>query len=180
MKRLLLSVFILPLLYSVVYAEPPSFGPVDVLVINGETTPVPVDVQKNSHNFLLGKVDLVTKGENALDSREVFWQSPYGNGFSDIPEGHALFITDIIVSWSEPSTPIPDAPFGLVFVHMRDDGGRGRLLDIAGTGLPYSHSFTTPISFDSLNEEGGELGINRTTDDRLDVNLTGYLELIVE
>ena len=179
MKRVLLSVFILPLLYSVVYAEPPSFGPVDVLVINGETTPVPVDVQKNSHNFLRGQVDLVTKGENDLDSRTVGWQSPYGNNFSDIPEGYALFVTDIIVSSFTFLDPIPDAPFALVFVH-KTDGGASRLLDIAGTGLPYSHSFTTPISFATLNEEGGELGINRITDDRLFVNLTGYLELIVE
>ena len=165
---LVIVVFAMP-----AYADP---KPKDVNVVN---TPMPITVQKNSNDTLVGIVDLTEEGEDDLDARAIHWKRPDNTAFSIIPEGYALFVTDIIVSYHSTPTPSFDEYFHLVFVAMYSTGA-GRLFDIAGTGLPYSHSFTTPIFFPSLTERGGKLGITRTTDDRLKVILTGYLEPITE
>jgi len=152
----------------------------NVNVVNGQDAPIPVTVQVSSKEIIRGVVDITFKGQNDLDAYAVPWRRPDGTGFTDLPEGYALFITDIIVSNNQVFfSGTPDEPFDLVFVHL-EDGGAGRLWDLGGTGLPYSLSFQTPMFFPFLTGAGGKLGITRLTDERLEVTLIGYLEPITQ
>jgi len=180
-------------LVSFAYAAPPFTEPLDVDVVNtpgvevvntpgvvienDATQPVPVVVQQKSRTLLRGRVDLPLKGQSALDPVAISWQMPDGSFFTEIPAGHTLFITDIIVSWNEDfTTAHPDEPFSLVFALLRLDNGVSRLMTLSGTGLPYSHSFATPLFFPLINDVGGAVGITRLSDGRVVINLTGYLE----
>lgn len=136
--------------------------------------PLPVALQKKE--IVRAEIDLPNQSADPFDATSIGWASMDGNFFREIPEGYALHITDIIVSSNDLfANPTVDEPFDLVFVHIRSDG-KGRALDLGGIGLPYSHSFTTPLFFPQLNAEGGSLGITRLSDERLNVIITGYIE----
>lgn len=141
------------------------------------SAPLPVEVQESGKDIIQAQVSLPFEADNDLDASEIFWTRPDGTGFSEIPAGHILFITDILVARTP--TTLTDDSFQVVFSDIAPDGVVSREFDIGGssTNLPYSHSFTTP-QFIRFSEAGHKLGIARVTNESLQVTLTGYLESI--
>ena len=143
------------------------------------SAPLPVEVQENGKDIIQAQVSLPFEADNDLDASQIFWARPDGTSFSEIPAGHILFITDILVARTP--TTLSDDSFQVVFSDIAPDGVVSREFDIGGssTNLPYSHSFTTP-KFVRFPEAGHELGIARVTNESLEVTLTGYLEPIAD
>ena len=58
----------------------------------------PVSVQKIERVLLTAQVDLPVKAGDDLDARRINWIRTDETSFSDIPEGYALFVTDMLLS----------------------------------------------------------------------------------
>ena len=140
---------------------------------------LPVEVQEDGKEIVQAEVSLTSKANSDLDATSIFWTRPDGTGFTDIPEDHILYITDILVVRTP--TTLSDDNFQVVFSIIEPGGIVSRAFDVGGSSsnLPYSHAFTTP-KFVRFPDAGHELGVARVTDESLEVTLTGYLEPITE
>ena len=97
------------------------------------SVPLPVAVQESGKAIIKAQISLPFQASNDLDGSTIFWSRPDGTIFSEIPAGHILFITDILVARTP--TTLDDDSFQVVFSDIAPDGAVSRLLDIGQKSL---------------------------------------------
>jgi hypothetical protein len=144
-------------------------GGLDVNVVNDQSNPVPVTVQETAIKEPLRAHKRILDIDNVT---AFFWADTSDTLFSEVPPGHILVITDIIIS-IDGFGDFND-PFLAVFWKLTD-GSETRYLDIAGKFGPFSHPFATPL----ILKEGYSLGASSDAN-KLQIILTGYLQSVAE
>jgi len=144
-------------------------GGLDVNVVNDQSNPVPVTVQETEiKEPLLARKRIIDLG----NVTPIAWADTSDTFFTEVPPGHILVITDIVISID--GFGDSNDPFLAVFWKMKD-GGETRYLDISGKFGAFSHPFVTPL----VLQEGYTLGAESEAN-KIQIILTGYLQSVAE
>ena len=140
----------------------------EVNVTNGQDAPIPVSVQESTKEIVWAQERLI----DANEIKSVSWRKLDGAIFQLVPSGYDLVITDILVS-TDAVYGDPSNPYDVAFWLQDGQGGSSRLFDIAGSSLPFSHSFTTPFVISE------DLGLGLSASNLVQPDLTNFNKVLL-